>query len=184
MACGITALNSNSGCALVQGGILYTYAVKKSDISSITFTSGLITAMTLGVGAGFVKLEYDIDNTALFEQPATRNNNIITHAQRAFVKFKGLFTAAGRAWAQAAQECCDLVLIHRMATGEAVVQGVEGSSVAAAGFTGTQSLATRFIGNMTTDVGGGENRLEGEFQGVAYSFAPLTDLTDSEIEAL
>ena len=37
---------------------------------------------------------------------------------------------------------------------------------------------------MTTDVGGGENRLEGEFQGVAYSFAPLTDLTDSEIEAL
>lgn len=184
MACGITALSSNSSCALVQGGILYSYGIKKSDISSITFTSGLITAMTLGVGAGFVKLEYDIDNTALFEQPATRNGNIITHAQRAFMKFKGLFTAAGRAWAQAAQECCDMVLIHRMATGEAVVQGVEESAVAVAGFTGTQSVSTRWVGNMTTDVGGAESRLEGEFQGVAYAYAPLTDLTDSEIEAL
>lgn len=184
MACGITALSSGSGCGLVNGGILYSYGVKKSDIASITFTSGLITAMTLGVGAGFVKLEYDIDNTALFEQPATRNVNIITHAQRAFMKFKGLFTAAGRAWAQAAQECCDMVLIHRMATGEAVVQGVEEMPVAASGFSGTQSLATRWVGNMTTDVGGAENRLEGEFQGVAYTYAPLTDLTDTEIEAL
>lgn len=184
MSCAIVAINSGQDCGLIEGGILYSYATKKSNITAVTIDgSNLITAITMtGVGL-WKKLEYDTDNTSLYEEPGTRNGNRITFAQKAFMKFKG-FTAAYREAANNAKDCCDVVVIHRLATGEAVVQGIELSSTAVGGFTRTKVLETRIVPTRTTDTGQNEPRLELSVEGTSNHLAPHTDLTDTEIEAL
>jgi len=183
MACGVEPIDSGQDCGLIEGGILYSYATKKSNITAITHTAELITAITMtGVGL-WEKWAYDTDNTSLFEEPGTRNGNRITFAQRAFMKFKG-YTTAYRSAANKAKDCCDMVVIHRLANGEAVIQGIEISATAVGGFTKTKVLETRVIPTRTTDTGQNEPRLEFSVEGTANNLAPHTDLTDTEIEAL
>lgn len=183
MACAVEPLDSGQDCGLIEGGILYSYVTPLENITAITKDGNdQITGFTMASTGLWELWEYDADNTALYEQPGTRNVNRITYAQRAFLKFKGI-TNTYRSAAQKASECCNMVLIHRLSTGAAVVQGLENSSVTA-GFTKTRVLETRIIPTLTTDTGQNEPRLELSAEGTANTISLFTTLTDAAIEAL
>jgi len=183
MACAIEAIDSGQDCGLIEGGILYSYATKLENITAVTKDANdQITAITMTGTGLWEKWEYDVDNTALYEQPGSRNVNRITYAQRAFLKFKGI-TNAYRLAAQKASECCNVVVIHRLSTGAAIVQGLENSTVTG-GFTKTRVLETRVVPTLTTDTSQNEPRLELSVEGTANSLSLFTTLTDAAIEAL
>ena len=100
MACALTTLNSTTGCPDNEGGVTHSYACKLEDISSITVTSGVISALTMASTGLFKKLEYDKNETSRFDQPGERTNEVgsLKYSQEAFMHFGGM-SSTYKAWA-------------------------------------------------------------------------------------
>ena len=81
------------------------------------------------------------------------------------------------------KDCCNVVVIHVLNSGERFVQGIELDSAAVGLFTSSKT-DTRVIPSLMSDTGANQARLELLVEGTAFSLSPSTDLTDAEILAL
>lgn len=182
MACGLVGINSVTDCLPNYGGIVKSFGVKLSDITSVTIASGVISNFTMASSGLWEEYVYDGDGTANFNQTGGINNNRFSVEQAAFMKFKGI-NAAYITAANNAKDCCDVVFIHVLANGTRLVQGIE--ALAATGAPDrTFNRSTRIIPNVNTDTTQNEARLEFNVTGNANSFTLTTSLTDSAILAL
>jgi hypothetical protein len=185
MACALTALNSTTGCPDNEGGVQYSYVAKLEDITGITVTSEIISAITMSTTGLWKKLQYDKDSTAYFNQVGERINDTgpLRYNAEALLKFGG-FSSSYKTFADGMGDCCKLVFIHVMTNGALVIQGLEIDAGATGGFTGTKSADTKATPTMSGDTANAEARLEVLVRGRSKKLAPFTDLTPTEIEAL
>ena len=182
MACGLVGINSVTDCSPNYGGIVRSFGVKLSDITSVTITSGVISNFTMASTGLWEEYVYDGDGTANFNQTGAVANNRFSVEQVAFMKFKGI-TAAYVAAANQAKDCCDVVFVHVLANGTRLVQGIE--ALAATGAPErTANRNTRIIPNLNTDTTQNEARMEYSITGNANSFTLTTSLSDAAILAL
>ncbi len=184
MACSITALSSVGTCNNDGGGIARSFMCKLADITAVTLTSGIITNFTMASTGLWKQLTYDKDDTAYFNQVGARANAGAPYiaTQTAFLKFKGVSSAYVIA-ANNMKDCCNVVVIHVLNSGERFVQGIELDSAAVGLFTSSKT-DTRVIPSLMSDTGANQARLELLVEGTAFSLSPSTDLTDAEILAL
>lgn len=182
MACAITALSSSTDCAANQGGIIYSFACKFADITSVTITSGVISNFTMASTGLWKRFDYDLNNTANYAQVGSLNGNRFTIEQTTFMQFRGI-TAAYIAASNTASECCDTVWIHYLANGLAVIQGIE--FLAATGVPNKSSnRSTRIVPTITTDVALNEARVEYTVAGSSNTFGQTTSLNAAAVAAL
>lgn len=182
MACAITAISSSTDCAANQGGIIYSFACKYSDITSVTITSNVISSFTMASTGLWKRFDYDLNNTANFNQVGALNGNRFTIEQTSFMSFRGI-TAAYILAANTASECCDTVWIHFLANGLAVVQGIE--FLAATGAPNkSANRSTRIVPTINTDVALNEARVEYTVAGSSNTFGQTTSLNAAAIAAL
>lgn len=185
MACALVALNSTTACPDNTGGLDYSYVCKLSDITAITVTSGIITALTMSTTGLFKKLQYDKNDTSRFDQVGERTNETgaLRYNAEAFLQFGGM-SSSYKSWADNAGDCCALVFIHVLTNGNLVIQGIEIDSAATGGFTGTKIRDTKIVPSQMGGTAAEEARLEVLVRGRSKHQAPFTDLTPAEIEAL
>ena len=181
MACGITALSSSTDCAANQGGIIYSFACKFADITSVTITSGVISNLTMSTTGLLKRFDYDLNNTANYNQVGALNGNRFTIEQTSFMTFRGI-TAAYIAAANTASECCDTVWFHFLANGLCVVQGIE--FLAATGAPNRSlNRSTRIVPTINTDVALNEARVEYSVAGSSNTFSQTSSLTAAALAA-
>mgnify|MGYP003433616961 FL=1 len=185
MACAVTDLDSTSGCDQNEGGLTHSYVAKLADISAITLTSGVITAMTMASTGLWKRLDYDKDETSYFNETGARVNETGPQrlTQESFMKFGGL-TSTYKTWSDDATDCCKLVFIHVHVNGARRVQGIEVDTSATGNLTGSKIRDTKVTTNHQSGTGAEESRFEAFARGITRKAAPYTDLTDTEIEAL
>lgn len=185
MACALDDLDSTTGCNQNEGGLTHSYVAKLSDISAITVTSGIISAMTMASTGLWKKLQYDLDETSYFNETGARNNDTgpVRMTQESFMKFGGLVNAY-KEFSDDASECCKLVFIHVHVNGARRVQGLEIDTSATGNKTGSKIRDTKITPNHFSGTGAEEARFEVFARGITRKAAPYTDLTDTEIEAL
>lgn len=183
MACDVVAINSGGSCIDAEGGITHSYCVSLEYITSVTATGNVISAITMGTPNKWVRLDYDKDGTAFYNQTGQRNGRRLTYLQQAFLKFAGLDETYAAA-AEIFGKCCQLVFVHVLTNGKRVVQGIELDSTATGGFVSTKIADTKATPNLLTDTSENEARMEFNIEGTAKIPSPFTTLTDSAIEAL
>ena len=185
MACALTDLDSTTGCDQNEGGLTHSYVCKKSDISAITLTSGIISNFTMSSTGLWKKLQYDLDESSYFNETGARNNDTgpVRLTQESFLKFGGLVNDY-KEFSDDATECCNLVFIHVHVNGARRVQGIEIDTAATGNFTGTKIRDTKITPNHMSGTGAEESRFEVFARGISRKAAPYTDLNDTEIEAL
>ena len=182
MACALEALSSVHDCVPNEGGIVKSYACKLADITTVTLTSGVVSNFTMASTGLWKKYEYDKDATANFNQVGALNGNRFTIEQTAFFKFKGIDANYIDA-ANNAKQCCDVVIIHFLANGTKLIQGLE-SQAATGAPTGTNNRSTRIVPTINTDTSANEARMEFTVAGNSNTFTLTTSLSDTAIEAL
>jgi hypothetical protein len=184
MACGITSLSSVATCNNDIGGIARSFMCNLADITAVTLTSGVISGFTMASTGLWKQMTYDKDDTAYYNQTGARANPgaPLVATQTSFLKFKGMSSAYITA-ANAAKDCCNVVLIHVLNNGARIVQGIVIDATAVGGFSGTKT-DTRVTPSVMSDTGANQSRLEYLIEGTAYDFSPTTSLTDSAILAL
>lgn len=185
MACALVALNSNTGCPNNEGGIQYSWVAKLSDITAATVGSGIISNFTMSTTGLWKRLDYDKNETSRFDQPGERTNDIgaLKYNSEAFLSFGGM-SSAYKAWADDAADCCQLVFIHVLTSGNRVVQGLEIDASASGGFTGSKVRDTKITPSQMSGTAAEEARLEVLVRGRTKLLAPFTSLTDTAIAAL
>lgn len=183
MACDVVAINSGGSCIDAEGGITHSYVVSLEYITAVTATGNVISAITMGTPNKWMRLDYDKDGTAFFNQTGQRNGRRLSYLQQAFLKFAGYDETYGVA-ANTFGKCCQLVFIHVLTNGKRVVQGIELDTTATGNFTATKIADTKATPNLMTDTSENEARLEFNIEGTAKSTSPFTTLTDAAIEAL
>lgn len=185
MACGLTALNSASGCPDNTGGIQYSYGCKKTDITALTITSGQISGFTMASTGLWKKLEYDKNETSRFSQVGERVNDFgpIFYNQESFMHFGGISHSL-KSWGDDAAECCELVFIHVLTNGNKVVQGIEIDTSMTGNISGTKLQPTKLTPSQESGTAAEVARLEALIKGRAKQLAPFTTLSSSAIEAL
>lgn len=126
MACTPIGINQdNESCASSDGGILTSYATDFANIDAVTFgTDDEVTAITMSGLGLWEKFVYDDDDTAFFNSTGERTGKKHVFNQEAFMKFEGLSIAKIKA-VNALTDCCNMVWIHFLNSGVAIVQGIE-----------------------------------------------------------
>ena len=185
MACALTLLNSTTGCPDNEGGLQYSYVCKIEDIASITAVSGIITVLAMVTTGLWKKLDYDKDETSYFNQTGERTNEVgsLKYTAEALLKFAG-YSAAYKAWADNASDCCKLVFYHVMGNGTYVIQGLEIDIAATGGFTGTKVRDTKITPSSMGGTAAEDSRLEVLIKGKSKIQAPFTSVTPAAIAAL
>jgi len=185
MPCDVLPLDTSS-CTNANGGALYGYAVSAEYIDSVTATANLITGITMGTADKLVKIVPNKNQTCRYDQTGERPNEFSTKKRYVCEGF-GYFAGNSAAVAlvgDAFAECCQMVVIWILGTGERVVQGIELDASATGGFVTSKEADCRCTPNLLSDTAANEARLELLFQSANAKLSPYTDLTDTEIEAL
>lgn len=185
MACALVALDSTSGCPNNEGGLQLSYVCKLSDISSITVSSGVISAITMASTGLWKKLVYNKNETSYFNQDGERTNDTgaLKYTAEAFMYFGGM-SSTYKSFADDMSDCCKLVFAHVLTNGSIVIQGLEIDSGASGGFTGTKVRDTMIVPSQKGGTAAEEARLEILVRGRSNKLAPFTSLTQAAIEAL
>lgn len=148
IACGFTEYTTT--CNRGAGGVKRTAGIPRSKVSSITFTSGEVSAIALVASFHFAQVLWADNNTATFtESEPTRDSDIKT--QEMIANLYGV-TQATKAWAEQAEACCEgLVLVHEMNDGTVRIQGIEyyGTSAPTWGYTPGKALVFTGTNNGT-----------------------------------
>lgn len=180
MACTPVGINQDlESCASSDGGIRQSYVTDFANITAVTFTAGLVTAITMSAPGLWEKFVYDDDDTAFFNSEGERTGKKHVFNQSAFMKFEGI-TAAKVAAVNALRECCNLVWIHYTNSGVAIVQGFEDDGT---GDMIRVKQSAKVTSSVLTDTGENADRIELTVNSIAKK-VHLTDLTTAEIEAL
>ena len=182
MACGITALSSSTDCAANQGGLLYSFACKFSDITSVTITTNVISGLTMSTTGLLKRFDYDLNHTANYNQVGSLNGNRFTIEQTSAMQFRGI-TSAYIIASNSASECCDTVWFHFLANGICVVQGIEFQAATGAPIR-SANRSTRIIPTINTDVALNEARVEYSVAGSSNTFSQTSSLTATALAAL
>lgn len=181
MVCDLIEINSQDNCESSDGGIYESQIVSGEYIEDVTFdANGVITGFTMTELGKWVSYTYDDDDSAFYNQTGTRANKKITYDQQAFLKFAGM-TALKIKFADSLAQCCNLVAIHRMNSGRAIVQGIDLLPGGTWAFTKQRVKATP---NALTDTGAGEDRIEITLASVGRNMSRMTDMTKAEILAI
>lgn len=185
MACALVALDSTSGCPDNEGGLQHSYVCKLSDITAVTVTSGVISAVTMSTTGLFKKLVYDKNETSYFNQVGERTNETgaLKYAAEALLTFGGM-SSTYKSFADDMGDCCKLVFFHVLTNGAIVIQGIEIDTGASGNFTGTKVRDTKVVPSQQGGTAAEEARLEILVRGRSKKLAPFTSLTQAAIEAL
>ena len=180
--CELVSLDSDN-CIPSDGGIRLSYLAQCSDIASVTYTSGVITAFVMEELGGWIKYKYDTDDdTAYYNQTGVRTNRRHVFDQTAFIKFAGISDTTVE-FANGIKDCCCLVAVHFLNDGATLVQGIEEDEDATAGFREVKKPAKATV-NVMTGTGAEEARVEVSIISQARSASATTDLTPEDLEAL
>lgn len=125
MACIVLGLNQ-AACSSSDGGIVKSFIAAKESITDITFDANeIITAFTMTTTGLWKEFAYDTDtDLPYYNQKGERAGNKHTYNQEALFPFSGLNNTK-RLALQALTDCCELVAIHFLSSGLAMVQGIE-----------------------------------------------------------
>lgn len=181
--CTLFPLNTGS-CANAKGGAAYAYATSLDNITAITVTAGVITAVT--VTDPLVKLVPNKNQTSKYDEVGARPNefsNQIIYNCEGFASFSGKSSDTKKV-ADSFASCCQLVVFWVLNNGNIVVQGLEIDAAAAGGFTGSKEGDCRCTPSHLSDTSANESRLELVFNSKNALTSPFTDLTPAELEAL
>lgn len=181
MACDLISLDGRA-CEGSQGGIYVSYALKFSDLDTVTFDAdGNITAITTLGGALFAKYEYVKDDTAYYNQTGERNNLVHSYNQESFFKFPSI-TVENQNYVDSIDGCCDLFLVHFLNNGVALAQGIEYDKINDVWKDPRNS--TKPTISVMSDTGENESRVESMFTSIAHRRSPIVVLTTEEMDAL
>lgn len=185
MACALVALDSTSGCPDNEGGLQHSYACKLSDITAITVTSGVISAITMSTTGLIKKLVYDKNETSYFNQVGERTNDTgaLKYSAEALMSFGGM-SSTYKSFADDMGDCCKLVFFHVLQNGSIVVQGIEIDTGATGNLTGTKVRDTKITPTQNSGTSAEEAALQIIVRGRSKKMAPFTSLTQAAIEAL
>jgi len=185
MACALVALDSTSGCPDNEGGLQHSYVCKLSDITAITVTSGVISAITMSTTGLIKKLVYDKNETSYFNQVGERTNDTgaLKYSAEALMSFGGM-SSTYKSFADDMGDCCKLVFFHVLQNGSIVVQGIEIDTGATGNFTGTKVRDTKITPTQNSGTSAEEAALQIIVRGRSKKMAPFTSLTQAAIEAL
>jgi hypothetical protein len=129
MACVLVALDQ-SACTSSDGGIVKSFITDKENITDVTYDANeIITAITMsGVGL-WAEFAFDTDtDQPYYNQTGERVGNKHTYNQEALITYSGINNTK-RLALQALTDCCELVAVHFLSSGLALVQGLEYDSV-------------------------------------------------------
>lgn len=181
MGCGIIGLEKGN-CGKAFGGIDVSYAIDANSIEDATFDSdGNVTAFTLEGGSTFAKWEFSKDDTAYYNQEGARNGNLLSYTQTSFMKSPGI-TVENQNWVDSVVDCCELVLVHFLSSGQGIVQGIE--------YDKDQDVwkiarnSAKAAPNNMSDTGANESRVELTIASVSNRRSPLTTLSIEDMDAL
>jgi hypothetical protein len=181
MACVPVGINQDTeSCATSDGGIRNSYITDFANITDVTFAvSGEITAITMSGPGLWEKYVYDDDDSAFFNSEGERTGKKLVYNQAAFMKFEGI-TVAKLTAIDSIRECCNAVLIHRLNSGIAIIQGLENDG---AGNFVRLKTSPKGTPNIMSDTGANTDRVEITFNSVCKKIHAV-GLTDAAIEAL
>lgn len=181
MACTPIGINQNNeSCAVPDGGVSWSYATDIANITSVTFgVDGEITAIVMDAPGLWEKFVYDDDDTAYFNSEGERTGKKLVYNQTAFMKFEGITVDKVKA-SNALADCCNMVWIHRLNSGIALVQGIEDDGSGAMKRVKQSAKATP---NVMSDTGANVERIEITVNSQCKKIH-VVDLTDAAIEAL
>lgn len=166
-------LQAAIACGRSIGGVRVTYGVDWQDVLSSTVSAGILTAVTLKTGAKrLVKIEFDDDNTASYNQTGSREGNTYRATQAAVLKFTGI-TSAKVVIANEAKGVIKGLYFHVLNDGSIQTQGAQFNSDATA-------IESSYQGaKVNPDVN--SNTAEGE-SAITYNIASTTaDLVPTSI---
>lgn len=181
MPCTLTSIDQSVTCISSNGGIFQSYVTDIANIASMTFTDGAVSAITMATPGQWTKFVYDDDDSAYYNQEGERTNNRHVSNQSAMLKFAGI-SAANIEAAKELKNCCSLVAIHFLNSGERLIQGIEYDAVAD-NFKQSRKRCRATL-NVMTDTGDNEDRIEVTLESQANVESPTTTLTATDIEAL
>lgn len=181
MACVPIGINQdNESCATADGGILLSYATDFANITSVTFgTDGEITAIVMDSPGLWEKFVYDDDDTAFYNSTGERTGKKHVFNQECFMKFEGLSIDKIKA-ANALKDCCNMVWIHRLNSGLAIIQGIENDG---SGALTRVKQSAKTTASVLSDTGENTERIEITVNSVCKQIH-VVDLTNAAIEAL
>ena len=181
MGCAIIALEKGD-CGQAFGGIEVSYAINASDIEDITFDGdGNVTAFTLAGGGTFAKWEFSRDDSAFYNQEGARTGNLLSYTQTTFVKSPGI-TVENQNWVDGVVDCCEVVLVNFLSSGQGIVQGIEYDKDNDIWKVARNSA--KAAPNIMSDTGENEARTELNVVSVSNRRSPLTTLTIEDMDGL
>lgn len=180
----IVGISATISCGESDGGVLRSFAVRRSYITNITVdVNGQITNFTMSTAGKWKQYNPTLDSTSFYNETGQRNGNSVSFQQEAFLKFEGQ-TNPMRNEANELKSNCH-VWIHVGANGARRVQGIEVDSTYTSGFSpDSKRQPTRVIPSNLSDTGDNTARLELSIQGESQMLSPFTTLTDAAILAL
>ena len=185
MACTLILLNTGT-CVNANGGAQYCYVTSAEYITSITVTSGIISAFTMASTDNWWKFVPNKNQTCRYDETGERPNEFstkIAYNCEGFAYFAGK-DATAKTVADALASCCQLVVIWVLANGQLVVQGLEIDETATGDYVTSKEADCRCTPSLLSDTAANESRLELLFTSRNAQASPYTDLTPAEIEAL
>jgi len=169
----------------VDGGIYQSYICNLDDVTDITFTSGVLTGITVGTVGSFKKFVFDDDNSAFYNQEGSFSGTRFTNAQSAFMKFSGLSAARATA-ADCARQAYRVIAFHFLNDCSVMVQGVEeGAGCDSANFKHSR-VPARIAPSVKSNTSDTESALEFSITSEARSIVPVdpTTITSAVLDAL
>jgi hypothetical protein len=179
--CTLREITAIDACAVSDGGIYQSELASATDITDVVFdVAGKITNFVMASLNKWFVYTYDDDDTAYYNQNATRENKKSNKAQVAFFKFAGVSEDMVD-FAEALDSCCNVVAIHRFNSGIALAQGVDYMSADLWLYTKKKCVASI---NILSGTGAEEDRVEVTLNSTGRKFSRPTSLTTAAIQAL
>lgn len=175
-----TLIQGSLQCRKTIGGVRKSYGADWQDIDTVTVTNGVITGVTLLGGALLAVLEYDDDNTAVYNQEGVRNGLDFRVNQNATLKFTGA-TSDKVVIANKAKGVHKGFWLHLQNDGTIHSQGVELNADGSAGVAST--VGAKVNPNVNSNTGEGSSDVTYNIAATSSDFLPCS-MTEAALDLL
>ncbi len=180
--CTLTGLDQAS-CSSSDGGIVKTYLTSCDNIADVIFDANeQITGFTMTGTGLWTEYQYDTDtDQTYYNQEGERTGNKHVYNQEAFMNFSGLNNTK-RLALKALTDCCCLVAVHYLASGLALVQGIEYNTNTSTW--GTTKKKLKATGRFNTQTGADDDIMGVTLISQSKYPSNFTTITETALQAL
>lgn len=180
--CEITGLDQ-AACSVSDGGIVRSFGTAAGNITDITFdANNQITAMTMSTTGLWAEYVFDTDtDLPYYNQTGERVGNKHTYNQEAYIPFSGLNNTK-RNELEELVGCCELVFVHFLSSGLALVQGIEYNPTT--DVWRTTKKRAKVTGNFDSQTGADDDLMGIRILSQSRRLSNFTTLTETALRAL